>query len=79
MLAWLDNIDWLTIIIVGGLLMLAPFTPEPHLFEKLRMLGQGTLSEPVDIFDLLMHASPLLLVIAKLVRLNQVRQQLEDK
>ena len=46
------------------LLGLAPFAPEPHLFEKVRMLFSGTLSKPIDIFDLFLHgALPALLVV----------------
>jgi hypothetical protein len=44
---------------------LAPFLPQPHLLEKLRMLFAGTLARPVDIFDLLLHAAPWLLLAAK--------------
>ncbi len=46
---------------------LAPFTPEPHLLEKLKMLASGELSELIDIFDLLLHGAPWLLLIMKLV------------
>ncbi len=61
---WLDKLPW-DILIIGSLTLgLAPFFPEPHLFEKLGMLWQGTLSRPIDIFDLFMHgAFPLLLVL----------------
>ena len=45
---------------------LAPFTPEPHLWEKLKMLASGELTEPLDIFDLLLHGTPWLLLIIKL-------------
>lgn len=38
---------------------LAPFFPEPHLVEKSRMLLAGTLRRPLDIFDLVLHASAL--------------------
>ena len=49
------------------LLGLAPFAPEPHLFEKVRMLFSGTLSKPIDIFDLFLHgALPALLVVKEL-------------
>jgi hypothetical protein len=59
---WLDRIP-LTWAVLGTIWMaLAPFVPEPHLVEKLRMLGQGTLSRPLDIFDLVMHATPLVLL-----------------
>ena len=59
---WLDRIP-LTWAVLGTIWMaLAPFVPEPHLVEKLRMLSQGTLSRPLDIFDLLMHATPVVLL-----------------
>ena len=47
---------------------IAPITPEPHLVEKLRLLLQGALVRPLDLFDLVMHAAPLLLVAPKLLR-----------
>jgi hypothetical protein len=43
---------------------LAPFTP-PHIVEKLQMLVQGRLVRPLDWFDLLLHAAPWLLLLAK--------------
>ena len=59
---WLDRIP-LTWAVLGTIWMaLAPFVPEPHLVEKLRMLSRGTLSRPLDIFDLLMHATPVVLL-----------------
>ena len=61
---WLDNLPWNFLIIGSLLLGLAPFFPEPHLVEKLRMLLQWELSRPIDIFDLCMHgAFPLLLTL----------------
>ncbi len=48
---------------------LAPFTPEPHVWEKLKMVAAGTLSNPVDIFDLLMHGLPFILLLLKLILL----------
>jgi len=35
--------------------------------EKLRMLVYGELHRPLDIFDLLLHSAPLLLVLGKLL------------
>jgi hypothetical protein len=65
---WLDRISWGLLVPAAVLLGLAPFLPEPHLWEKLKMLAAGTLARPIDIFDLLMHAAPLLLIAAKLAR-----------
>lgn len=67
---WLDKIPLPTLIVVSLLLGLAPFIPEPHLWEKLRMLADGTLARPIDIFDLLMHGSPLILLALQLGRLG---------
>lgn len=64
---WIDGLPWAGVLVVGGLLLLAPFTPEPHLVEKLRLLATGTLNKPLDIFDLALHASPLALVLVKVL------------
>ena len=51
------------------LLGLAPFFPEPHVWEKLKMLVACNLVKPVDIFDLLMHAAPFAVLGLKLLRM----------
>lgn len=69
--AWLAPIDRLplSLLAVGALLLgLAPFVPEPHLWEKLKMLAASTLVRPIDIFDLLLHASLPVLLALKLIR-----------
>jgi hypothetical protein len=66
---WLDKIPLGTLLIPAVLLGLAPFAPEPHLVEKFRMLTEGTLQKPIDIFDLFMHGTPALLVVLKLMRM----------
>lgn len=61
---WIESIPWLLLIAMSVTLGLAPFVPEPHLLEKTRMLVQGALIRPVDIFDFLMHgAGPVLLLL----------------
>jgi hypothetical protein len=70
---WLDRIPLVVLIIAALTLGLAPFVPEPHIWEKLKMLATGTLSRPLDIFDLLWHAAPWLLLAAKLVRMATAR------
>jgi len=62
---WLDKIPYPLLIVLSLTLGLAPFTPVPHLVEKISMLLAGELVRPVDIFDLLMHASPVVLLIVK--------------
>jgi hypothetical protein len=65
---WLDKIPLMVLLPVAVLLALAPFSPEPHLWEKLKMLVDGTLVKPLDIFDLFLHATPLVLLVLKVVR-----------
>ena len=65
---WLDKISTSTLVIISLTLGLAPFAPEPHVWEKLKMLANGNLTRPVDIFDLFLHGTPWILLILKLVR-----------
>ena len=67
-MTWLDRIPLTWLVAVALWMAFAPFTPEPHLLEKLRMLLQGMLSRPLDMFDLLLHAAPLLLLALRLWR-----------
>ncbi|MEZ5945741.1 MAG: hypothetical protein R3C13_12180 [Hyphomonas sp.] len=69
MLSLLDNIPLSLAIVACLTLGLAPFTPEPHLWEKLKMLAGGTLRRPVDIFDLFLHGTPWIILAAKLARM----------
>ncbi len=71
MWSWLDKISVGTLLIPALFMGLAPFVPEPHLWEKLKMLADGTLSRPIDIFDLFLHGAPVLLLAIKLVRGNR--------
>ena len=67
-MGWLDRFPLLWLVVLALYLAVAPIVPEPHLVEKLRMLGQGTLVKPLDIFDLLLHSVPLLLLVLRLWR-----------
>ena len=71
---WLDNIP-LFIVVLGAIgLGLAPFQPEPHLWEKAKMLATGTLVRPIDFFDLFMHAAFPVLLLVKLARMAWLRK-----
>ena len=67
-MSYLDQIPLSLLVLAALTLGLAPFFPEPHIWEKLKMLFGGTLVKPIDIFDLLLHAAPFVLLIAKLLR-----------
>ena len=60
LLSLINRLPWSVVLIACATLGLAPFTPEPHVWEKLKMLGSGTLTRPIDIFDLLMHGAPFI-------------------
>ncbi len=67
-LKYIRDLSWGVVIIVCLTLGLAPFNP-PHLVEKLIMLSNAELQAPLDWFDLLLHGSPWVLLIAKVVLL----------
>jgi hypothetical protein len=71
----LDKVPFSLLIILCLTLGLAPFTPEPHIWEKLEMLMSGDLTEAIDIFDLIMHATPWVLLIIKLVTMLKSRPE----
>jgi len=62
--ALLDRLPWGVIVLLALTLGLAPFRP-PHIVEKLQMLFRGTLTRPIDWFDLLLHAAPWVLLVLK--------------
>lgn len=53
---------------------LAPFNP-PHIYEKLVILFEGNLSKPIDIFDLLLHGTPWILLVLKMIILVRSKQK----
>ena len=69
----LDRLSWGLLILGTLTLGLAPFAPEPHLLEKLRMLFSGTLYRPLDIFDLCLHAAFPALLMLRLLRVAWLR------
>ena len=67
-MAFFDQFPLSILILACLTLGLAPFVPEPHIWEKLKMLAAGTLVRPIDIFDLALHAAPFVLLAGKLIR-----------
>lgn len=61
-------------IIASLTLGLAPFTPEPHLFGKVRwVLGGAKGMQAMDWFDLFMHGAPFIYLIGlSLYALSQI-------
>lgn len=61
-------------IIASLTLGLAPFTPEPHLFGKVRwVVGGAKGMQAMDWFDLFMHGAPFIYLIGlSLYALSQI-------
>lgn len=67
-MSWLDRFPLGLLVVLAAWMAIAPITPEPHLIEKFRMLSQGALTQPLDIFDLCLHLAPLVLLALRLWR-----------
>jgi hypothetical protein len=63
-----ELLDYKLLIPLVLLLGFAPFYPQPHIVEKIRMLFAGTLKKPVDVFDLFWHAWPFALLAYRMIR-----------
>jgi len=68
MWAFIDKIPYSILIAISVLIILAPFKPMPHVLEKLIMLKNGTLTKPIDIFDLFYHLVPTIILLLKIYR-----------
>lgn len=68
MFKYIDRIPLLPLTVAAIFMALAPFSPEPHLLEKSRMLINGELSKPIDIFDLFWHSFLIVLLAIRLIR-----------
>ena len=68
MWTFLDKIPLGVILVVAIIMLLAPFRPMPHVIEKFIMLKNGTLNKPIDIFDLIFHLIPTVLLSLKIFR-----------
>lgn len=68
MFKWLDSLSYPVLSSLAVLILLAPFKPMPHVWEKLLMLKSGQLTRPIDMFDLLFHLAPIFLLVFKAFR-----------
>lgn len=59
-----SRLPWGLVILLCATLGLAPFNP-PHVVEKIGLLLEGSLTRPMDWFDLLFHGVPWLLLAGK--------------
>jgi len=77
--AWLDRVPLGLLGALAAWMALAPVVPEPHLWQKLKMLAAGTLSRPLDVFDLVFHAAPSALLAWRLLRRRGARRRVDAR
>ena len=65
---FIDRLPFSLLLFLTVFMLGAPFVPEPHLVEKMRMLVDGTLTQPLDIFDVFWHLLPAILLTLKILR-----------
>lgn len=62
--------DWRVVLVACLTLGLAPFSPEPHLFGKIRWVAGGAVGmQGMDWFDLFFHGLPWLLLVRLIIEL----------
>ena len=64
----IDSVSYPVLIFISAFMLLAPFSPMPHVLEKLIMLKDGNLTRAVDIFDVFFHLIPSTLLAIKYLR-----------
>ncbi|MGB0960903.1 MAG: RND transporter [Halocynthiibacter sp.] len=64
-MTFMRGLSWPIVVGLVVVLGLAPFQPEPHIWEKLKLLMAGQLRAPIDIFDFVFHGAPWGLLIVK--------------
>ena len=75
---WLDSVETKWWVFLAAFLLVAPITPEPHLLEKAKMFLGGTLTEPIDIFDVFWHLTGVVLLALKLYRGEPPKEESES-
>jgi hypothetical protein len=69
----MKSVSYAFLIPAAVLLAILPLGEQPHLVEKVAMLRAGSLSRPIDIFDLIMHGGLLGILALKVLMDLRVR------
>ncbi len=60
--------DWTLVLFACLTIGLAPFTPEPHVWGKLKWVAGGAIGmQPMDWWDLVMHGTPFVLALRLII------------
>lgn len=76
---FIQELPFPILIVIAMLMLGAPFVPEPHLVEKARMAMNGTLTRPIDLFDVAWHLLPSALLVWKTVLWRRARVATMDQ
>lgn len=74
----LDQLPLWPIVILAIIFALMPFG-EPHLVSKMIMLRDGVPLIPIDWFDIVVHAGPVVIAAMKIRRVLQLRSVASDQ
>lgn len=73
------NNNILLALLASLTLGLAPFSPEPHLFGKIKwLLGGGQGMAAMDYFDLLMHGAPWIWLIFEVAKYFVLKNKVKN-
>jgi hypothetical protein len=75
MLKLLDKTSVWILLVPAILLGIAPMGSQPHIAEKIGMMMSGTLTKPIDIFDLVLHSIFSIVLLVKIVRMLVLKKQ----
>lgn len=61
--------NWTLILLACLTIGLAPFSPEPHIWGKLKWVAGGAIGmQPMDWWDLVMHGTPFVLALRLIIK-----------
>ena len=66
-----DRLPLAVFAVAAVWMAIAPVYPQPHLLEKFNMFMAGSLSRPMDIFDVFFHSVFSVLLLVKIVRMSK--------
>ena len=68
---WVMGLPYGLLFVMAGFMALAPFQPEPHLVQKFNWLISGVPFKAIDVFDVVWHLLPMILIGVKWLLMNK--------
>ena len=60
--SWIVELPYGLLIVMAIFMAIAPIQPEPHLVQKFQWLMNGSPFKFIDVFDVLWHLLPVILI-----------------